>query len=234
VNTPSSRDLVNGRLLKPPNSARGIFLDRQSGKHAVRMRFVFAASNRWIWLHSDGEDSGAISDGNTHVVVSEGTAVLVTHEGEVCTSSRFMCLLNPMRFDFSKTRLGPAQLGERLGRDAWVLPSPGKGCDELAFDRDTGVLLYMKSSDQYLGFEELILDDVVDDGIFSWAGPIEPRKIGTTIVFPEEAGTYSAIWEISIRGRAVYSLNAPTGMTRKEALDWGESRATRTLVRPDV
>ncbi|MFN2587641.1 MAG: hypothetical protein ABR613_05955, partial [Actinomycetota bacterium] len=102
---------------------------------------------------------------------------------------------------------------------------------ELVFDADSGVILCMRTDDFYLGFEELDLDEEIPDETFRWDGPAEPRKIGRALVIPEDDGTHSVIWEVSVRGRPMFDLQGPGGISREEAVAWGEERAAKTLVR---
>jgi hypothetical protein len=106
-----------------------------------------------------------------------------------------------------------------------------KTAHELAFDAEYGVILFMRSDEAYLGFEELTLDDELPDDAFRWDGPVEHRKVGRALVTPEEDGTYSVIWEISVRGRSMFHQDGPAGITKDEAVAWGEERATMTTIR---
>lgn len=235
VQPPSVEELTSGKNLQRPSTVRGIYLDRRPGKNDVHMRFTYAAPDRWVWLHLDGAPSGAITDGKTHVIVEDGVAALVTDAGEVGATHRLMSLLNPMWFNWAGTEFGDVVEGEAIGRSAWLVSAtphqPGKVPMDLAFDQESGVLLYMKGSGSYLGFEDLFLDEELDDETFRWDGPVEPRKMGSALVIPEEAGTYSVIWEVAVKDRPMYHQNGPAGIPKDEALRWGEERAARTLVR---
>lgn len=230
-------ELTSGKKLQRPSTVQGIYLDRRLGKNDVHMRFTYAAPDRWVWLHRDGAPSGAITDGKTHVVVEDGVAALVTEAGQVGTTHRLTSLLNPRRFTWTDTEFGVVVEGEAVGRAAWLVSStphqPGKVPHDLAFDQESGVLLYMKGPEpgDYLGFEELFLDEELDDETFRWDGPVEQRKIGSALVIPEEDGTYSIIWEVSVRDRPIYHQDGPPGITKDEAVRWGEERAAQTLVR---
>jgi hypothetical protein len=199
------------------------------------MRFTYAAPDRWVWLHHDGAPSGVITDGTTHVLIEDGVGVLSTMTGKVESSHKLMNLLNPMWMSWEDTELSDPIEGEAVGRSAWLISAtphaPGKVPVELAFDQRSGVLLYLKSPDSYLGFEELFLDEELHDETFRWDGPIDKRKVGTALVIPHEDGTYSVHWEISIKGRSMYHADGPAQVTRDAAVAWGEERAARTSIR---
>ncbi len=235
MEAPSPTDLTSGKFLRSPRTARGIYLDRRPGKDDVHMRFTFEAPDRWVWLHHDGVPSGAISDGKTNVIVEDGVAALVTDAGEVGTTHRLMNLLKPMWFHWADTEFSEVTPGEAIGRSAWLVSAvphqPGKVPNELAFDQESGVLLYVKSSGDYLGFEELFLDESIDDETFRWNGPVEPRKIGSAVVIPEEDGTFAVIWEVSVKSRSMYHQDGPARITKDQAIRWGEERAAHTRVR---
>jgi hypothetical protein len=52
-------------------------------------------------------------------------------------------------------------------------------------------------------------------------------------VVHEDDGTFSVLWEISMRGWPMFYQDAPTGFTKDEAVAWGEERAARTHIRPE-
>lgn len=223
------------KFLRRPKTARGLYLDRRPEHEDVHMRFVYAEPDRWVWLHEEEPADGAITDGTTNVIVDEGVAVVVTNEGEVGTTNRLENLLRPSHYNFSSWELGPVKSGTAIGRAAWLFSATpttsGKTSHELAFDAESGVILFMGAEGFYLGFEELELDEEFPDGTFRWSGPIESRKIGTALVTPSEDGTYSVIWEISVRGRSVFHQEGPCPLTQDEAVAWGEERAARTHIR---
>lgn len=231
-------ELISGKHLRHLSTARGIYLDRRSYKRGgAHMRFTYAAPDRWVWLHRDGAPSGAITDGKTHVIVEDGVAALVTEAGQVGTTHRLTSLLNPRRFNWTDTEFGEVVEGQAIGRAAWLVSStphqPGKVPHDIAFDQDSGVLLYMKGPEpgDCLGFEELSLNEELDDETFHWDGPVEPRKIGWATVIPEEEGNYSTMWSVSVKGRHIYSQEGPLWRTKDEAVRWGEDRAARTQIR---
>ncbi|MGI8774522.1 MAG: hypothetical protein ACR2KQ_05845 [Actinomycetota bacterium] len=201
------------------------------------MRFIWAAPNKWMWVHAAEPAAGAITDGTTNVIIEDGVAVLVTDQGEVGTTHRLRNLLRPRGYDFEGWELGPVSAGTAIGRSAWFFNSKptieGKIDHELAFDAESGVILFMRSDESYLGFEELELDVEISDETFRWTGPVEPRKVGSALVIHEDDGTHSVLWEISVRGRSMFHQDGPTGLTKDEALAWGEERAARTHIRPE-
>lgn len=235
MTVPTASDLVTEKFLRPPTTARGVYLDRRPGHSDVHMRFVWAAPNQWVWLHKAEPAAGAITDGTTNVIVEDGVAVVVTDQGEVGTTHRLRNLLRPRGYDFEGWELGPVSAGMAIGRSAWFFTSTptieGKVAHELAFDAESGVILFMRSDEAYLGFEELVLDEETPDVAFRWDGPVEPRKVGRALVIPEEDDKYSVIWEVSVRGRPMFHQDGPAGITRDEAVAWGERRAAKTMVR---
>ena len=102
---------------------------------------------------------------------------------------------------------------------------------EVVFDADSGVILCMRNDGSYLGFEELELDEPLPPETFKWSGPVEPRKIGSALGVPEEDGTFSVGWDVSVRGRGVFHQQGLGGVSREEAISWGEVRAAITHVR---
>jgi hypothetical protein len=234
VTVPTASDLVTEKFLRPPRSARGVYLDRRPGHNDIHMRFIWAAPNKWVWMHAAGPAAGAMTDGTTSVIVEGGVAVLVTDRGHVSTTHRLINLLKPRGYDFEGWELGPVSAGAAIGRSAWLFNSTpmvqGKTAHELAFDAESGVILFMRSDEAYLGFEELVLDTEIPDDEFRWAGPVEPRKIGRALVIPEDDGSYSVIWEVSVRGRPMFDQQGPGGISRNEAVAWGEERAATTVV----
>lgn len=201
------------------------------------MRFAWAAPDRWVWMHQANPVTGAITDGATNVIVVDGMAVVVTDQGEVGTTHRLRNLIQPRGYDFEGWELGPVTAGTAIGRSAWFFFStptkPGKVAHEVAFDAESGVILFMRTDESYLGFENLELDKEIPDETFRWAGPIGLRKVGSALVIREDDGTYSVLWDISVRGRPMFHQNGPTGLTKDEAVAWGEERAARTHVRPE-
>ncbi len=235
MTVPTASDLVTEKFLRPPTTARGIYLDRRPGHSDVHMRFIWASPNKWMWVHAAEPAAGAITDGTTNVIIEDGVAVLVTDQGEVGTTHRLRNLLRPRGYDFEGLELGPVSAGTAIGRSAWFFNSKptieGKTAHELAFDAESGVILFMRSDDAYLGFEDQVLDEEIPDDAFRWNGPVEPRKIGRALVIPEDDGTYSVIWEVSVRGRPMLHQQGPGGISRDETVGWGEDRAARTVVR---
>jgi hypothetical protein len=111
--------------------------------------------------------------------------------------------------------------------------SAGEPLVELAFDRECGVLLYLKTPEMYWGFESLVLNEPCEPGTFSWHGPTLERRRGTAVVTRDpDTGSFLAYWEINIRGRNAYALTAPDGMTFERAWKWGEQRAAKVVIRP--
>lgn len=235
MQVPAAQDLVAEKFLRPPRSARGIYLDRRPGHQDVQMRFVWAAPNKWIWMQEAEPLAGAMTDGTTNVLIEDGVAVLVTDQGEVGTTHRLRNLLQPSGYDFERWELGPVSAGTHISRSAWFFSSTpmmsGKTAHEVVFDADSGVILCMRGDGTYLGFEELELDEGTPDETFRWNGPVNPRKVGRALVIPEGDGTYSVIWEVSVRGRPMFHQQGPPGISRDEAIPWGEERAARTVVR---
>lgn len=82
MQVPAAKDLVAEKFLRPPRTARGIYLDRSPKQDDVHMRFVWATPNKWVWMHAAEPLAGAITDGTTNVIIEDGVAVLVTEEGE--------------------------------------------------------------------------------------------------------------------------------------------------------
>lgn len=235
MQVPAAQDLVAEKFLRPPRTARGIYLDRRPGHEDVHMRFAWAAPNKWVWMHEAEPLAGAITDGSKNVIVEDGVAVLITEEGEVGTTYRLRNLLQPRGYGFEGWELGPVSAGTLIGRSAWFFSSTptmsGKTAHEVVFDADSGVILCMRSDGAYLGFEELELNEEISDEAFEWGGPVEPQKVGRALVIPEDDGTYSVIWEVSVRGRPMFDQQGPGGISRDEAIAWGEERASRTVVR---
>jgi len=234
MSVPTAADLVTEKFLRPPITARGVYLDRRPGHKDVHMRFVWASPDKWVWMHAAEPLAGALTDGITNVIVENGVGVLVTNEGEVGTTHRLRNLLGPSGYDFEGWELGPVSAGTHIGRSAWFTSTPtmsGKAAHEVVFDADSGVILCMRSDGTYVGFEELELDEEIPDETFRWTGPVEPRKIGRALVIPEGDGTRSVIWEVSVRGRPMCHQNGPARISRDEAIAWGEKRAAKTIVR---
>lgn len=235
MQVPAAQDLVAEKFLRPPRTARGVYLDRRLGHEDVHMQFAWASPNKWVWMHVSEPLAGAITDGTTNVIVEDGVAVLVADEGEVGTTHRLRNLLRPRGYDYEGWKMGPVSGGTLIGRRAWFFstrPSiPGKAAHELVFDADSGVILCMRADKSYLGFEELELDQEIPIEAFRWDGPVEPRTVGTALVIEEDNGSYSVLWEISVRGRPMFHQDGPAGLTKDEAIAWGEERATRTHVR---
>jgi hypothetical protein len=235
MQVPEAVDLVAEKFLRPPRTARGIYLDRRPGHEDVHMRFVWAAPNKWVWMHNEEPLAGAITDGTTNVIIEDGIAILVTDDGEVGTTHRLRNLLRPRGYDFEGWELGPVSAGTLIGRPAWFFSSTptmsGRTAHELAFDADSGVILCMRTVESYLGFEELELDAEIPDETFQWDGPVERRRIGRALVIPEEDGMFSVTWEVSVRGRPMFDQQGPGGISWDEAVAWGEERAATTVVR---
>ena len=237
MQVPAAQDLVAEKFLRPPRTARGVYLDRRPGHDDVQMRLAWAAPDKWLWMHKADPLAGAVTDGTTNVIVEDGVAVLVTDDGEVGTTHRLRNLLRPRGYDFEGWELGPVTAGTLIGRSAWffsVTPTlEGKAAHEVVFDAESSVLLCMRADEFYLGFEELELDEDIPETTFQWTGPVEPRRIGSALVIHEDAGHYSVLWEISVRGRSMFHHDGPAGLTKDEAVGWGEERATRTQIRPE-
>ena len=232
---PSAQDLVRGVGLKPPGTATGIYRNVDDRNH-VHMRFAYRAPNRWSWFHVDLPLSGFVSDGTTHVVVEEGSAAIVTTEGDVHTTHRLRNLFNPRAFDWNGWRLREVSRHTAIGRPAWMLRAeptmPGKAVTEQAFDQSSGVLLFMKTNGNYLGFDELTINEPIEDDVFRWHGPIARRRIGTVHISKGARG-YSGSWQVSVRGRLLYSLEAPANLMLDDLRAWAEERAEEVLVRED-
>ena len=47
---------------------------------------------------------------------------------------------------------------------------------------------------------------------------MDPRKIGRALIIPEEDGTFSVMWEVSVRGRPMFHQEGPGGISRDEAI----------------
>lgn len=235
MEVPPASHLIDDTFLRRPRSARGLYLDRRPGYDDVHMRFVWAQPDRWLWMHKAEPPAGAITDGTTNVIVEDGVAVVVTDEGEVNITHRLTNLFQPSGYDYSSWEFGPVSAGVAIGRRAWITsatPSvPGKDAHDIVFDVESGVLLFMRTEESYLGFEELELDEDITDETFRWSGSIEPQKVGSALVIPDEHGTYSAIWEISVRGRPMFHQDGPARMTQDEAVGWCEARAARIQIR---
>lgn len=213
MTVPTATDLITERFLRPPTTARGVYLDRRPSHDDVHMRLVWAAPNKWVWMHTAEPAAGAITNGMTNIIIEEGAAVVITDEGEVGTTHRLRNLLRPRGYDFEGWELGPVSAGTAVGRSAWffsVTPTmPGKAAHEVAFDAESGVILFMRSDEYYLGFEVLQLDEVIPDETFQWDGPVEPRKVGQALVIPEEDGTFLRhlgfrSWSIDVRSPGTY------------------------------
>lgn len=237
MQVPTASDLVAEKFLRPPTTARGIYLDRRPGRDDVHMQFVWAAPDKWVWMHAAEPTAGAMTDGTTSTIVEDGVAALVTKEGHVGTTHRLRNLLQPRGYDYTGWELGLVSAGTVIGRRAWVMSATptmaGKMPHELVFDAESGVILCMRTDESYLGFEELFLDEEIPDEAFRWKGPKEQRKIGRAVVIPEDDGTYSVIWAISVRGRPMFDQQGPAGISKDEAVAWGEERAARTVVRDE-
>ena len=199
------------------------------------MRFAWEWPDKWLWVHVAAPLAGAITDGTINVIVEDGVAVLVTDEGGVITAHRLTNLLQPRNYDFEGSELGPVTGGTHIGRQAWFFTAqsskPGRRPHEVVFDADSGVLLCMRSEDSYLGFEELELDVDIPADTFRWSGPVAARKIGHASVVPDDDGTFMILREVSVRGRPMFYQNGPGGLSRNDAIAWGEERAALTKVR---
>ena len=232
---PSAHDLVRGVGVKPPTTAIGVYRNVDARNH-VHMRFAYKVPDKWSWFHVDPPASGFVSDGTTHVVVEDGSAAVVTTEGRVGTTNRLRNLFRPERFHWDGWRLSEVSKGVAIGRTAWLLsaePSiPDKATTELAFDQATGVILSMQGDGYYLGFDELALDEPIDDGVFVWDGPVEPRKIGTVFIDNASKG-WGGSWQVSVRRRSVYDLDSPAGLSLEQLRAWAEERADKVFVRED-
>ena len=231
MSVPSAVELVTGRDHTLPDSARGIYLDRRRNRSDVHMRFTHGRPNRWLWLHKDEPFAGAMSDGLTRVILEDGVAVHVTRTGDITTTHRLENLFTPSLFDFSDYIFGDVLEGDACQRPAWLVSATtstsSKSSLELAFDQESRILIHMQAPDAFLGFEQLELNCPLDLAEFTWAGPVEPRKVGAALVKRDLGDRYSAVWEIAIRGRTVFHESGPTGMSRDEAVAWAESRAAR-------
>lgn len=232
---PTARELIDEKFLRSPKSARGVYLDRRVGHGDVHMRFVWESPSKWVWMHEAAPLSGALTDGTINVIVKDGVAVLVSEEGEVGTTPRLLNMFRPSNYDFDGWELGPVTEVTVVGRSAWSFtctPSaPGKRPHEVVFDADSGVILCMKGEGSYLGFEELELDEDIPEETFRWSGPVEPCKVGGALVIPEDDGTFSVGWQVSVRGRFMFHQQGLGGVSRDEAIAWGEARAAKTYVR---
>ncbi len=235
MSVPEAQDLVAEKFLRPPIAARGVYLDRRQGRADVHMRFVWAAPDRWVWMHHAEPLAGAMTDGTTNVIVEDGVAVLVTTEGRVGTTHLLLNLLRPSGYDFEGWEMGPVSARTHIGREAWIFSvtptMAGKAPHELVFDADSGVILCMRTDNFYLGFKELYLDETIPDETFRWHGPVEPRKLGHALVISEENGTHSVIWQVSVRGRPMFDAQGPRGISRDEAVIWSEERAVEAIIR---
>ncbi len=233
---PSAQDLVRGVGVKPPNSAAGIYRNVDP-RNYVHMRFAYEEPDKWSWFHVGPPASGFVSDGTAHVVVEDGSAAIVTTEGEVHTTHRLRNLFNPRTFHWDGWRLSEVSGGAAIGRPAWLLIAeptmPGKKTTELAFDKATGVILFMQGDGQYLGFDELTLDEPITDDAFVWDGPVEPRKIGHVNIIKQRDGTCTTSWEVSARRRWVYTLRGPVTNSLEDSRAWAEERAEQVFVREE-
>lgn len=239
MTVPTASDLITEKFLRPPTSARGVYLDRRPGHKDVHMRFIWAAPNKWMWMHATEPAAGAITDGTTNVIVEDGVAVLVTDQGEVSISHRLRNLLQPSGYDYDGWELGSVSAGTAIGRRAWITSAnpdpgvPGKAAHELVFDAESGVILFMRTGDVYLGFEELALNEDIEDEAFRWNGRIEPREIGNAFVARDRQGGYTVSWQVAVRGRPMFHQEGPDRVTRDEAVAWGEARALSTQIRDE-
>jgi hypothetical protein len=193
------------------------------------MCFAFSSPNRWLWMHVHEPPTGGLTNGSTNIVVEDGVAIVATKEGTIAVTHRLRALLDPQLFDLEGWTLSPAASTTVIGRSARTSTAtpkaPGKLPCELAFDEESAALLYMRTEDSFLGFEELELDVEIPDQNFRWAGPFRLRKAGTASIDLDAEGTYSALWEISVRGRRVFFENSPSALTKDEAIAWSEERA---------
>lgn len=233
--TPSALELVSGYHVRSPKTASGIYLDSRPGHDDIRMRFVHAAPDRWVWLHVDDPTAGAITDGTTNIVIDDGVAVVVTPEGSVRPTHRLSNLLNPVGYDFDGWTLGDVRDNTVIGRPAGLITATpkmkGKAVTECAFDRETGIILCMRSDGFYLGFEEIDLDISLADNSFTWSGPVDIRPAGVAHVVASD-DTYSCNWEIGVRGQRVFHHHSER-LSRDDAIRWAEARAAQVYVRDD-
>lgn len=239
MTVPTASDLVAEKFLRPPTTAHGVYLDRRPGHNDVHMRFIWAAPNKWVWMHKTEPAAGAITDGTKNVIVEDGVAVLVTDQGEVGTTHRLRNLLRPSGYDYAGWEMGSVSAGTAIGRRAWITSAnpapgvPGKAAHELVFDAESGVILLMRTGDAYLGFEELALNEDISEEVFRWSGPFEPRKVGKAFVARDRDGGYRVSWQVAVRGRPMFHQNGPDRVTKDEAVAWGEARASSTQIRDD-
>jgi hypothetical protein len=237
LGVPSAFDLFSGTHLTPPASLRGIYVDRGDREY-IRVRVAYQAPCAWSWFHADAPPSGFVSDGNLRVVVEDGSAAVITTEGAVHTSSRLTSLLNPRLFTWDGWELSVPVESTELGRPSWVVRSmttiPGKEATTSAFDAETGIVLFMRSNSGYLGFEQIELNEPIDNAIFKWQGPVDERKIGVGFVTRRADGMWECSWQITVRQRSVFDLSSPGFASSGEATEWAECRSLKVVVREDA
>jgi hypothetical protein len=237
LGVPSALDLFSGTDLTPPASLRGIYVNRDN-RQDIRMRVAYQAPCAWSWFHADAPPSGFVSDGNLRVVVEDGSAAVITTEGTVHTSSRLMSLLNPRLFTWDGSELSVPVESIELERPSWVVRStatiPGKEPITSAFDAETGIVLFMRSKSHYLGFQQIELNEPIDNAIFTWQGPVDERKIGVGFVARRADGMWDCSWEITVRQRSVFDLSSSSFPSSAKATAWAECRSLKVVVREDT
>ena len=91
----------------------------------------------------------------------------------------------------------------------------------------------MRTEGAFLGFEELELNEGIDDEEFRWDGPVDLRNVGKAFVARDREGRYTVSWQVAVRGRPMFHQQGPEGIGRDEAIAWGEARAATTVVRDE-
>lgn len=232
----ASRELFAGVGMKRSSTMRGVYVDR-GDRQNVRARFAFEGANRWSWMLSEDPAAGFVSDGRTHAVIDEGTAAIVSTKGRVATTHRLGALLKPRLFDVQGWELSEPLASVALGRPAWVVSATpastveGKETMEIAFDQQSGIILFMRGEGRFLGFEEVALDEPIPEEVFTWTGPVEERRIGTCYVSPDKGDpTCLVSWQVSVGGRPAY-VRDERFRSKAEAMKWAEEHALEIISR---
>ena len=124
-----------------------------------------------------------------------------------------------------------------LGRPVWLVtstPAPtmeGKQAHEVAFDQETGIMLFMRSENRYLGFEEIALNEPTPKEVFTWTGPVEERRIGVCYVSPNrDDPSCLASWQV--QGAAGWHyVRDERFRSKAEAMRWAEEHAVEVVSR---